>query len=299
MENAVKVLPERHRNHVVTQEILFMKDLIAFMKYNHLTGISVLSGEPAFYLWSQGMSSEIIPVSLTFRDKTGEAVTKSGIFRFSGRLRRSLRLTFDEKMNPVVTMPLSMRRFALEPQTLVERYGSFFTATYHKHLKLAGERDAHRRRIDALAEDFIRTRNPSDEWLLDLADRTLVEMTGYCKELYVQMGLKRPLGAITVRLQKSRWGSCSSSGNLSFNCLLAILPESCRYYLAVHEMCHLVEMNHSARFWRLVGKYCPDYAIREKTIRICSRDLFNIISELRKRQIISYDFGAGVLASSR
>ena len=245
------------------------------------------------------MSSEQIPVSLTFRDKDGEAVTKSGIFKFSGRLRRSFRLTFDEKMNPMVTMPLSMRRFALDPQKLVERYESFFTATYEKHLRLVGARDARLLRLNSITEDFISTMHPSDAWLLELADRTLAEMTGYCKELYLRMGLKRPLGTITVRLQRTRWGSCSSSGNLSFNCLLALLPESCRYYLAVHEMCHLVEMNHSARFWRLVEKYCPDYSVMEKTIRTCSGDLFNVISELRKRKIISYDFGAGVLAVSR
>ena len=66
-------------------------------------------------------------------------------------------------------------------------------------------------------------------------------------------------GRITIRAQKSRWGSCSSKGNLNFNCLLMLCPEEVRDYVVVHELCHRKEMNHSKAFWSEVEKVLPHY----------------------------------------
>lgn len=66
-------------------------------------------------------------------------------------------------------------------------------------------------------------------------------------------------GRITIRNQKSRWGSCSSKGNLNFNCLLMLMPPEVLDYVVVHELCHRKEMNHSPKFWTEVGKILPDY----------------------------------------
>lgn len=74
-------------------------------------------------------------------------------------------------------------------------------------------------------------------------------------------------GRIAIRAQKSRWGSCSGKKNLNFNCLLMLCPETVRDYVAVHELCHLREMNHSARFWTLVESVCPDYRESRKWLR--------------------------------
>lgn len=74
-------------------------------------------------------------------------------------------------------------------------------------------------------------------------------------------------GRISVRRQRSKWGSCSGKGNLNFNCLLLLAPESVLDYVVVHELCHRREMNHSKRFWALVGSICPHYGEARRWLR--------------------------------
>jgi len=72
---------------------------------------------------------------------------------------------------------------------------------------------------------------------------------------------------IAIKNNKTRWGSCSRKKNLNFNYQIISLPEQSAKYLVVHELCHLKEMNHSYRFWNLVGEYVPDYKILSKQLR--------------------------------
>lgn len=74
---------------------------------------------------------------------------------------------------------------------------------------------------------------------------------------------------ITIRFVSTRWGSCSSKKNLNFNYRIIFLPDNLTNYLVVHELCHLQEMNHSVRFWKLVEKTIPDY-------KKCRKELKNI-----------------------
>ena len=74
-------------------------------------------------------------------------------------------------------------------------------------------------------------------------------------------------GRITIRAQKSRWGSCSGKGNLNFNCLLMLCPEEVRDYVVVHELCHRKELNHSPRFWAEVEKVLPGYKVQRKWLK--------------------------------
>ena len=64
---------------------------------------------------------------------------------------------------------------------------------------------------------------------------------------------------VFVKAQKTRWGSCSSKGNINLNCLLMIVPPYVRKYVIVHELAHRKEMNHSERFWKVVADEIPDY----------------------------------------
>ncbi len=74
-------------------------------------------------------------------------------------------------------------------------------------------------------------------------------------------------GRISVRRQKTRWGSCSRAGNLNFNYRLIFLEPAAADYIIVHELCHLGEFNHSPDFWRLVAQQIPDYLRLRKQVK--------------------------------
>ena len=64
---------------------------------------------------------------------------------------------------------------------------------------------------------------------------------------------------ITIRHQKTRWGSCTKNGNLNFNCLIMKMPDQVRDYVIIHELAHRKELNHSSKYWAIVAEYCPWY----------------------------------------
>lgn len=111
------------------------------------------------------------------------------------------------------------------------------------------------------------------ENLRKLARTDLTERAVYYSEI---MGVK--FGRISIKTQKTLWGSCSGQGNLNFNCILMLCPEEVRNYVVIHELCHLREMNHSKNFWNLVEKYCPDYKAHRAWLKNEGK---NIIAKIR------------------
>ncbi len=80
-------------------------------------------------------------------------------------------------------------------------------------------------------------------------------------------------GRITIREQKTRWGSCSGRGNLNFNWKLTLMPPEILDYVVVHELAHRKEMNHSRDFWKIVEQVLPDYQKRRKRLKELSAEL--------------------------
>ncbi|MCU0680470.1 MAG: M48 family metallopeptidase, partial [Planctomycetes bacterium] len=81
---------------------------------------------------------------------------------------------------------------------------------------------------------------------------------------------------ISIKNQGTRWGSCSSKGNINFNYKILFMPKEMSDYIIVHELCHLKELNHSKNFWNLVAKFIPDYQkIRQDLKRISELSLNN------------------------
>lgn len=78
---------------------------------------------------------------------------------------------------------------------------------------------------------------------------------------------------ITIRDQKTRWGSCSTKGNLNFNFRLIMAPPEVLDYVVVHELCHRIHMNHSQLFWDEVGKVLPDYQSSKEWLKQHTRQL--------------------------
>ena len=72
---------------------------------------------------------------------------------------------------------------------------------------------------------------------------------------------------VSVRDFKARWGCCDAVGRIRLNWRLVMLPPALREYVLIHELCHLKEMNHSAAFWKLVGKHCGDYRQRRRLLK--------------------------------
>ena len=101
------------------------------------------------------------------------------------------------------------------------------------------------------------TKKLTHEELMALADKALDVIPGRVEYFARQIGVT--YGRITIRNQKTRWGSCSSKGNLNFNCLLMMTPSEVLDYVVVHELCHRKEMNHSKAFWSEVEKILPEY----------------------------------------
>ncbi len=198
-----------------------------------------VSGSGAFFEFEH-ISLERMKNEIKLQDRKIEYT-----LRVSGRARR-LRLAVYGGGDFVVTAPRGMSRGLIERFIAQKSHwvlGKLDFFKRHPRLTLKGSRGDYRKyKVAARALVLARLRHLNS--LYDFKfDR------------------------IFIRNQKTRWGSCSRRGNLSFNYKIALLAPRLADYLIVHELCHLGEFNHSKKFWALVKRAVPDYKELRKELR--------------------------------
>ena len=106
----------------------------------------------------------------------------------------------------------------------------------------------------------------------DLRELARTQLLPRLRELAAQHALE--IGTLSIRNQRSRWGSCARSGNIALNFRLVQMPPYVRDYVLVHELMHLKQQNHSRRFWRLVEAACPAFRDAERWLHTTGKSLF-------------------------
>ena len=129
----------------------------------------------------------------------------------------------------------------------IRRFVESHRAWLEKHLPAAQAREEKYANVEPLSAEELRE-------LGKQACRIIPQRVKHYAEL-----LGVTYGRITIRNQRTRWGSCSAKGNLNFNCLLMLAPPQVLDSVVVHELCHRREMNHSERFYREVYRVFPQY----------------------------------------
>ena len=137
------------------------------------------------------------------------------------------------------------------PVREIEKFVESKRSWIEKHL----EKIENRKELPAFTEAELR----------DLADRAAKTLPARVRYFAALVGVS--YGRITIRSQRTRWGSCSAKGNLNFNCLLMLCPEEVRDYVVVHELCHRRHMDHSKEFWQEVEHFCPQYRTCRKWLK--------------------------------
>ena len=125
----------------------------------------------------------------------------------------------------------------------------------------------------AWIEKNLESQRKKEELLADLTPEDINRLKKNAKAYLTEktehfaniMGLK--FGRITITSAKKRFGSCSSAGNISYSYRLMLYPEAAREYVVVHELAHLVEMNHSKKFYEIIARVLPDYKARKRLLK--------------------------------
>lgn len=173
-------------------------------------------------------------------------------FAMNVKIIRSNRKTLAIQINPNLLVTVRAPMYA--PQSDIERILREKEGWIQKHIEKIREQEAKKKEIQG---ESVESEYLTNEEIKKLADKALQHIPKRVSYYAKQIGVT--YGKITIRNQKTRWGSCSSKGNLNFNCLLMLAPAEVLDYVVVHELCHRKEMNHSKAFWMEVQRILPDY----------------------------------------
>lgn len=182
------------------------------------------------------------------------------------KIIRSNRKTLAIQINPDLSVTVRAPIYA--PQRDIERILREKEGWIQKHIEKIREQEAKRKKTQGEKGEygeFVERDYLTNEEIKKLADKALQYIPKRVSYFAKQIGVT--YGKITIRNQKTRWGSCSSKGNLNFNCLLMLTPPEVIDYVVVHELCHRKEMNHSGAFWSEVEKVIPDYKEQVKWLK--------------------------------
>ena len=176
------------------------------------------------------------------------------------KIIRSNRKTLAIQINPDLSVTVRAPMYA--PQSDIERILREKEGWIQKHIEKIREMKEKKKETqgESMESEYL-----TNEEIKKLADKALQHIPKRVSYYEKQIGVT--YGKITIRNQKTRWGSCSSKGNLNFNCLLMLTPPEVIDYVIVHELCHRKEMNHSGAFWAEVEKALPDYKEQVKWLK--------------------------------
>ena len=179
----------------------------------------------------------------------------------------------------ILTSPRKTLSLEITPDGLIIRaprhmtrsqIDTFLTAKsswIEKHWRIMQERQAALNQLPSLTAEELRV----------LAEKAKVVIPEKVRHFAPMIGVD--YGRITIRNQRTRWGSCSGKGNLNFNCLLMLLPDDVIDSVVVHELCHRKHMDHSPKFYAEIERVFPDY----QRCRRCLKENGGIVlSRIRK-----------------
>lgn len=176
------------------------------------------------------------------------------------KIIRSNRKTLAIQINPDLSVTVRAPMYA--PQSDIERILREKECWIQKHIEKIREMKEKKKETQG---ESVESEYLTNEEIKKLADKALQHIPKRVSYYAKQIGVT--YGKITIRNQKTRWGSCSSKGNLNFNCLLMLTPSEVIDYVVVHELCHRKEMNHSVAFWAEVEKVIPNYKEQVKWLK--------------------------------
>jgi predicted metal-dependent hydrolase len=173
--------------------------------------------------------------------------------------RKTLSLEIKKDLRVIVRAPITT------PHRRIEEFLKEKSGWLEKNLKLMKERLEKRNLMPSLTEEDIKKAKKLAKKIIPKKVSEFAKIIGVT------------FGGVSIRLQKTKWGSCTQKGNLNFNCLLVFCPEEVLNYVIIHELCHIKQLNHSKAFWAEVEKHCKNYKELQKWLKKEGSNLINNI----------------------
>ena len=194
-------------------------------------------------------------------------VALNGEVKVKAPLRASRRKVMQFVESKAIWILAKRAEFAAHPAILPDNIYKFLGANYRLQVELAiaNNVSAHGDKLLVQTTNKAKIKTQIDDWYRMQAEQIFAQRLPYCLEIATKIDVHFD-GEIRLRKMKSRWGSCSSSGEITLNTELVCAPEICIDYVILHELCHLREHNHSPAFYALMDVVMPNWRGVKKTL---------------------------------